>query len=190
MYNTADSIIVGQYVGDSALAAVGASGPILNLLLLLFMGISTGAGILVSQYFGAHRQAGKGYCDLPDTPLYAFGEGMGYSAFAYDGLTFDEKTLEAGVNVTNTGRMAGTETVQAYFRDVVSSVLTPVRQLIAFRQVTLAPGETARVTFHFARGDFSLVNRREQRVTEPGEFVLMIGHSSRDEDLLKASFRL
>lgn len=56
MYNTVDSIIVGQYVGDSALAAVGASGPILNLLLLLFMGISTGAGILVSQYFGAHRQ--------------------------------------------------------------------------------------------------------------------------------------
>lgn len=57
MYNTVDSIIVGQYVGDSALAAVGASGPILNLLLLLFMGISTGAGILVSQYFGAHKQA-------------------------------------------------------------------------------------------------------------------------------------
>ena len=56
MYNTVDSIIVGRYVGDSALAAVGASGPILNLLLLLFMGISTGAGILVSQYFGAHRQ--------------------------------------------------------------------------------------------------------------------------------------
>lgn len=139
---------------------------------------------------GWHRQAGKGYCDLPDTPLYAFGEGIGYSAFAYDGLTFDEKTLEAGVNVTNTGRMTGTETVQAYFRDVVSSVLTPVRQLIAFRQVMLAPGETAHVTFRFARGDFSLVNRREQRVTEPGEFVLMIGHSSRDEDLLKASFRL
>ena len=56
MYNTADSIIVGRYVGDSALAAVGASGPILNLMLLLFMGIATGAGILVSQYFGAHRQ--------------------------------------------------------------------------------------------------------------------------------------
>ena len=56
MYNTVDSIIVGQYVGDSALAAVGTSGPILNLLLLLFMGISTGAGILVSQYFGAHKR--------------------------------------------------------------------------------------------------------------------------------------
>ncbi len=56
MYNTVDSIVVGTYVGDSALAAVGASGPILNLLLLLFMGISTGAGILVSQYFGAHKR--------------------------------------------------------------------------------------------------------------------------------------
>ena len=56
MYNTVDSIIVGRYVGDSALAAVGTSGPILNLLLLLFMGISTGAGILVSQYVGAHKQ--------------------------------------------------------------------------------------------------------------------------------------
>ena len=56
MYNTVDSIVVGQYCGDSALAAVGASGPILNLLLLLFMGISTGAGILVAQYFGAHKE--------------------------------------------------------------------------------------------------------------------------------------
>lgn len=56
LYNTVDSIVVGKYVGDSALAAVGTSGPILNLLLLLFMGISTGAGILVSQYFGAQEQ--------------------------------------------------------------------------------------------------------------------------------------
>ena len=56
MYNTVDSIVVGQYCGDSALAAVGASTPIINLLLLLFMGISTGAGILVSQYFGAHKE--------------------------------------------------------------------------------------------------------------------------------------
>ncbi|WP_352419210.1 MATE family efflux transporter [Proteiniborus sp.] len=52
-YNTADSIIVGKYVGDNALAAVGSSSPILNLLLVLFVGIAVGAGIMVSQYFGA-----------------------------------------------------------------------------------------------------------------------------------------
>ena len=53
MYNTVDSIVVGRYVGDGALAAVGAAGPIVNLLLVLFMGISAGAGIMVSQYYGA-----------------------------------------------------------------------------------------------------------------------------------------
>lgn len=53
LYNTADSIVVGKYVGDNALAAVGSAFPILNLLLVLFVGIATGAGIMVSQYFGA-----------------------------------------------------------------------------------------------------------------------------------------
>lgn len=56
MYNTVDSIVVGKYVGDNALAAVGASGPILNLLILLFVGISTGAGIMVAQYYGAKKR--------------------------------------------------------------------------------------------------------------------------------------
>ncbi len=53
LYNTADSVIVGHYVGDNALAAVGSASPILNLLLALFVGIATGAGIIVSQSFGA-----------------------------------------------------------------------------------------------------------------------------------------
>ena len=53
LYNTVDSIVVGRYVGDNALAAVGSAGPILNLLIVLFVGISVGAGVMVSQYFGA-----------------------------------------------------------------------------------------------------------------------------------------
>lgn len=53
LYNTADSIVVGHYVGDNALAAVGSAGPILNLLLALFVGVSTGAGIVISQNYGA-----------------------------------------------------------------------------------------------------------------------------------------
>ncbi len=56
LYNTVDSIVVGQYVGDNALAAVGASGPMINLLLVLFVGISTGAGVMTAQYFGAKRR--------------------------------------------------------------------------------------------------------------------------------------
>lgn len=53
LYNTVDSIAVGRFVGDNALAAVGASSPVLNLLLVLFMGIASGGGIMASQYFGA-----------------------------------------------------------------------------------------------------------------------------------------
>lgn len=56
LYNTVDSVVVGNYVGDNALAAVGSAGPILNLLIVLFVGISVGAGIMVSQYFGARER--------------------------------------------------------------------------------------------------------------------------------------
>ena len=58
LYNTADTVIVGMYVGDNALSAVGSAAPILNLLLALFVGISTGAGIVISQAFGARDREG------------------------------------------------------------------------------------------------------------------------------------
>ncbi len=56
LYNTVDSVVVGNYVGDNALASVGSAGPILNLLIVLFVGISVGAGIMVSQYYGARER--------------------------------------------------------------------------------------------------------------------------------------
>ena len=61
LYNTVDSIVVGRYVGDNALAAVGSAGPILNLLLVLFIGISMGASIMCSQFFGARDREGLSY---------------------------------------------------------------------------------------------------------------------------------
>ncbi len=130
------------------------------------------------------------YCDMPETPLFAFGEGMGYSAFACSDLTVDADKLTAEITVRNVGGVAGTQTVQVYIRDRVSSVITPVKRLIAFQKAALAPGEAKRVRFQFAREDFSLVNRQEQRVVEPGEFEIMIGGSSRDGDLLKATITL
>ena len=56
LYNAVDSVVVGNYVGDNALAAVGSAGPIINLLIVLFIGISVGASIMVSQYFGARNR--------------------------------------------------------------------------------------------------------------------------------------
>ena len=56
LYNAVDGLIVGRFVGDNALAAVGSAGPILNLMLVLFMGIATGASIMVSQYYGGKQR--------------------------------------------------------------------------------------------------------------------------------------
>ena len=61
LYNTVDSIVVGKYIGDNALAAVGSAGPLLNMLLVLFIGISAGANIMVSQYFGARNRESLSY---------------------------------------------------------------------------------------------------------------------------------
>ena len=58
LYSTVDSIVVGKYIGDNALAAVGSAMPILNMLLVLFIGISAGASIMVAQYFGARNRDG------------------------------------------------------------------------------------------------------------------------------------
>lgn len=127
---------------------------------------------------------GGRYFDLPEAPLYTFGEGMGYTSFAYSALAFDAASLTFSVDVANTGDQQGVETVQVYLRDMVSSVMTPVKRLIAFQKAALAPGETQRLSFQLTRDDFSLVLPDERRVVEPGDFLLMAGHSAKDSDLL------
>lgn len=103
-------------------------------------------------------------------------------------MKFDEKTLTLRVSVQNTGKLCGTETVQVYFRDLVSSVITPEKLLIAFCKVQLKAGEKKEIQFTFTREDFSFVNALEQRVTEPGEFEIMVGGSSDDGDLTVKKF--
>ena len=133
---------------------------------------------------------GEKYWDLPKDPLYTFGEGLSYTTFRYSGLQLDPETFTLRVKVANTGAREGTETVQLYFRDLVSSVMTPVKRLMGFRKVTLAPGEEREVAFALKAEDFALVNARCETVTEPGSFRLMCGHSAKDEDLLNLTFRL
>ncbi|MCI8412631.1 MAG: glycosyl hydrolase [Clostridia bacterium] len=132
----------------------------------------------------------RSYVDMPETSLYSFGHGLSYTSFAYSDILFDEKTLTLKVSVKNTGKREGAETVQVYFRDLASSVMTPVKRLIAFRKVQLKAGDSQELTFTFTRDDFSFVNANEERVTEPGEFELMVGGSSADSDLIKKKFTI
>ena len=133
---------------------------------------------------------GGKYMDLPAEPVYAFGEGMGFSPFLYANFQLDPATLVASVDVTNAGEMAGTEVVQVYMHDVIASVIRPVKQLIAFTRVELQPGQTRTVSIQLKKEDFQLVNREEKYVVEPGEFELFIGHSSKRSDLKKLVFVL
>ena len=73
---------------------------------------------------------------------------------------------------------------------MISSFMTPLNQVIAYKQIELAPGATQRIVFKLDRMDFSLVNREEKRLVEPGEFKLMVGHSSKDIDLQSVMFML
>jgi len=130
---------------------------------------------------------GGKYCDLPAEPLFAFGEGMSYTTFAFENLTFDKDTFKVQVDVTNTGDREGVETVQVYVHDVVSSVMTVGKKLVAFDKVTLAAGEKKTVSITLQKDDFALINANCEKVVEPGEFVVMAGKSSKDEDLLKVN---
>ncbi len=176
----------GQAVAEAIFGEINPSGR----LPITFPKHSGQLPMYYSQLSGWHANASGGYCDYDHRPLFAFGEGIGYAPFAYARLTMDAQTMTASVDVTNTGAVPGVETVQVYSRDVVSTVMTPVKKLIAYRQVELQPGETRRVVFHLAKEDFALVNRREQTVVEPGAFVLYVGHSVKDEDLLSTEFVL
>ena len=94
------------------------------------------------------------------------------------------------VRVTNTGDRDGIEIVEVYFNDLVSSVITPVKQLIAFDRVPLKSKETKEIEFNLDTMALSLVKADETRVIEPGDFDIMVGGSSKDKDLLKTTIRI
>jgi beta-glucosidase len=89
------------------------------------------------------------------------------------------------VDVTNTGKRAGTEVVQLYIRDLVSSVTRPVKELKGFKKVSLKPGESTTVTLDITPGQLAFFDVDMKYVVEPGDFEVMIGTSSRDADLQK-----
>ena len=154
------------------------------------------AGQLPVYYNQIRGQHGNRYADLTQDPAFAFGEGLSYTTFAYGEVVIDgadapfttDGTVRASVTLTNTGDRPGVEVVQAYVGDLVTSYSWTDRELKAFRRVELQPGESATVTFDIPVADCTIVDPDARRIVEPGEFELLIGHSSRREDLKRATF--
>jgi beta-glucosidase len=154
------------------------------------------AGQLPVYYNQLRGQHGNRYADLTQEPLFAFGEGLSYTTVEYSDLRLERDHLTADgvvrarVTLANTGSRPSIETIQVYVSDVVTSVTWAVRELKAFRQVTVAPGERVEVDLELPASACSIVNADARRVVEPGRFELLVGRSSKRADLLSAPFEI
>lgn len=114
-------------------------------------------------------------------PQWEFGFGLSYTNFAYSNLKISSsdltsaKSIDVSVNVRNTGKTTGKETVLMYISDLVASVTPEVKRLRAFDKISLEPGETKTVKFTINKDKLSFINSNLTRVTEPGEFMLSVG---------------
>ena len=123
---------------------------------------------------------------MPGTPLYPFGYGLSYTNFTYSNLRISplqispEGNAEVRVDVTNTGKRAGVETVQLYLHERYTPVAIPVKNLRGFQRVALNPGETKTVIMKLTPDDLMLLDEDMHWKVVPGIFDVMIGKSSAD----------
>ena len=156
------------------------------------------AGQLPVYYNQIRGQHGNRYADLTQDPAFAFGEGLSYTTFEYgeptvtnvpeSGAFGETDTVHAEITLTNTGDRKGTEVVQLYIGDIVTSYSWTDRELKAFQRVELEPGESETVAFDIPVSDCTIVDSEANRIVEPGEFEVLIGHSSRREHLKRTTF--
>ena len=156
------------------------------------------AGQLPVYYNQIRGQHGNRYADLTQHPAFAFGEGLSYTTFEYgdptitnvpeSGIFAETDTVHAEITLTNTGDRKGTEVVQLYIGDIVTSYSWTDRELKAFQRVELESGKSKTVAFDIPVSDCTIVDSEANRIVEPGEFEVLIGHSSRREHLKRTTF--
>ena len=136
------------------------------------------------------------YVDAPTRNLFEFGYGLSYTNFSYTKPLLKNRIVSLGestsvsTRVTNTGNVAGFETVQLYIRDNFSEVTRPVKELKGFKKITLAPGQSKTVEFDVNPNMLAYYNLEMDYVVEPGRFTLMLGSSSRKSDLKKVQLKV
>jgi beta-glucosidase len=154
--------------------------------------------------FTDYAMENRTYRYMKNEALYPFGFGLSYTQFEYSNLSLSSNEISPGagltatVTVTNTGKLAGDEIAQLYIRDVEASFTVPVLQLSGMKRLSLAPGQSARVSFEIQPEQLTVVNDEGNRIFESGEFEVYIGGSQPDarsvrltgKAPLKATFRL
>jgi beta-glucosidase len=141
---------------------------------------------MVRYNYDEQPAAHRGYLFAKNSPLFPFGYGLSYTTFHIGAPHLSAHTLAPGatvtvtVNVRNTGKVAGSEVVQMYVHQLVTSVAEPTRELKGFKRVWLAPGAAQQVRFTLRRKDFAIWNQFMRHVVEPGTVHVMVGPNSVD----------
>ena len=144
---------------------------------LYYNHFSTGRPGPKSEVFWSH------YTDESNEALYPFGYGLSYTQFAYSNLQTTvaaDGTIQARVQVTNTGKYAGEEVVQLYMRDKVASLVRPVQELKGFKKINLKSGESTQVDFTLTASELGFYTDKGLYVVEPGEYDIMVGTNSKE----------
>ena len=129
------------------------------------------------------------YLRTSSEPLYTFGDGLSYTSYSYSTPVLDKSYIGSNemvtvtVEVTNTGVREGEEIVQMYLRYPVSDVTRAVKELRGFRTISLKAGEKKLVSFVLTPKELSSYDAKMNFKVDTGEFIIMVGGSSRDEDL-------
>ena len=140
-------------------------------------------------YYNHKPSSRRGYLGDSASALYPFGFGLSYTTFVLSNVRLEKSRIRAGeatrvsVTVQNTGKREGAEVVQMYIRDCFSSVTRPVKELKGFEKISLKPGGKKTVSFYITPEQLAFYDLEMVFRVEPGDFELMIGNSSRDQDL-------
>lgn len=152
---------------------------------------NTGRPLQKGAWFQKFR---SNYLDVPNEPLYPFGYGLSYTNFDISAPKLSKTTMTPSENITvtvdvrNTGSKAGEEVVQLYIRDMVGSIIRPVKELKGFQKIMLKAGESKTLTFTITEETLKFYNAELKHVAEPGDFKVFVGNSS--ENVKEADFKL
>jgi len=157
--------------------------------------IASSVGQLKMFYNHKHSMYYRDYAIHNNKPLYYFGFGLSYTKFEISepklkNLNFIKGKLRVSVDVKNVGEISGDEIVQLYISDKYSSVTRPVKELKDFKRVSLKPGELKEVIFELDESAFAYYDAEMNYIVEAGQFDILIGNSSREEDLKKIYFNI
>lgn len=135
---------------------------------------------------GTYDKPGRDYVFSSPDPLWAFGHGLSYTTFGYTKASTDKPrysetdTIRVSVQLRNEGNREGKEVVQVYVRDVVSTIMSPVRQLKGFQKISLAPRQMQECEIKIPVQELCLLDEAGNRFIEPGVFHIEVGAASDD----------